>query len=103
MSSPKTPVAAVSLRRGGDACQLPTLLLVFEFALDGCLVHINYHPRFFCENVNGQYAHIVALKKNFIAEYVGKLCFMCKNVVCFFCADEEPQTDPFFAVLNVYF
>ncbi len=28
---------------------------------------------------------------------------MCKNVVCFFCTDEDPQTDPFFAALNVYF
>ncbi len=32
------PAAAVSSSRGGDACQLPTLQLTFEFALDGlCL------------------------------------------------------------------
>ncbi len=29
------PVAAVSFRRGRDACQLPNVKLIFEFALDG--------------------------------------------------------------------
>ncbi len=32
---PEVVAAEVSLRRGGDACQLPTLLLFFECALDG--------------------------------------------------------------------
>ncbi len=26
----------------------------------------------------------------------GQSCFILKNVGCFFCADEDPQTDPFF-------
>ncbi len=48
---PLGEAAAVSLLRGGDACQLPTLLLIFEFALDswylpqGLANRLAYHIR----------------------------------------------------------
>ncbi len=32
---PEVVASAVSLRKGGDACQLPPLQLFFEFTLDG--------------------------------------------------------------------
>ncbi len=40
------PAAAVSLRMGGDECQLPTLWLTFEFAVSGW-----YLPRGFANRL----------------------------------------------------
>ncbi len=66
------------------------------------------HPRFFCENVNAivsrsaeqQSAQIVVRKIINLGKMQGKLCFILKNMGCFFCAEESPQTDPFFGDMN---